>query len=285
MTARSIRRAAERKAKKLARKAEHPATIESSGAEVTAGLNQESAQAAAAPPVGSSVDECPEVSDQASPDYRVAREESHERRSAANRANAQLSTGPRTPAGRAKSSLNAVKTGLTGQTVLLPTDDVAEYEQHMLAYRGQFAPVGQREIDLVQSIAETAWRLKRIPSLEYAVYAVGHMELAENFEDHDPEVRPQVIQLAVHLKYEKQIRNLQLQEARLVRRREKELAELRQLQQERKAAEQNVVESTIQRTPLVRPPENGFEFSTAELLAYRERVASLPSPLGHAKAA
>ena len=44
-----------------------------------------------------------------------------DRRLAANIANAQLSTGPRTSAGKSKSSLNAVKTGLTGRTVLLPT--------------------------------------------------------------------------------------------------------------------------------------------------------------------
>ena len=44
-----------------------------------------------------------------------------ERRLAVNRANAQLSAGPRTPEGKAKSSLNAVKTGLCGRTVLWPT--------------------------------------------------------------------------------------------------------------------------------------------------------------------
>ncbi len=39
---------------------------------------------------------------------------------AANRANAQLSTGPRSQTGLTASALNAVKTGLTGRTVLLP---------------------------------------------------------------------------------------------------------------------------------------------------------------------
>jgi hypothetical protein len=46
----------------------------------------------------------------------------------ANRANAQLSTGPSSPEGKAKSSHNALKTGLTGRTILLPTDDVAAYQ-------------------------------------------------------------------------------------------------------------------------------------------------------------
>jgi hypothetical protein len=54
-----------------------------------------------------------------------------ERRLAANRANAQRSTGPRTKTGKAKSALNAVKTGLTGRTVLLPTADVAAYQAHV----------------------------------------------------------------------------------------------------------------------------------------------------------
>jgi hypothetical protein len=45
----------------------------------------------------------------------------------ANRANSQFSTGPKTEEGKAKSSLNAVKTGLTGRTVFLPTDDIHAY--------------------------------------------------------------------------------------------------------------------------------------------------------------
>ena len=53
---------------------------------------------------------------------------------AANQANAQLSTGPKTEAGKAKSSLNAVSSGLTGRTVLLPSDDAEAYREHMANY-------------------------------------------------------------------------------------------------------------------------------------------------------
>lgn len=53
------------------------------------------------------------------------------KRLAANRANARLSTGPTSPAGKAKSSLNAVKTGLTGRTVLLLAEDTAAYQAHI----------------------------------------------------------------------------------------------------------------------------------------------------------
>ena len=54
-----------------------------------------------------------------------------EQRAQVNRLNAQRSTGPVTHQGRAISSLNAVKTGLTGRTVLLHSDDAAVYQQHL----------------------------------------------------------------------------------------------------------------------------------------------------------
>ncbi|MBV9155549.1 MAG: hypothetical protein JO097_04760, partial [Acidobacteriaceae bacterium] len=56
----------------------------------------------------------------------------------ANRANGQLSTGPKTPEGKAKSSLNAVKTGLTGRTVLLPSDDAEAYQKHVQRFFDQY---------------------------------------------------------------------------------------------------------------------------------------------------
>jgi hypothetical protein len=168
----------------------------------------------------------------------------------ANRANAQLSTGPRSEEGKRTSSLNAVKTALTGVTVLLPTDDAAEYQRHIAAYEKEFRPVGIEESELVQSLADISWRLRRIPALEMAIYARGSIEFADEFaEENDPDVRRSLIELHTHLAYEKQLRNLQLQEARLVRRREKETAELRRLQKERKQREQESI---------------GFEFSNAD---------------------
>ncbi len=157
---------------------------------------------------------------------------------AANRANARLSTGPATSEGRAKSSLNAVKTGLTGRTVLLHSDDVIEYQHYLTAYEKELRPVGQREADLVQSIVDTIWRLRRIPGLETAIFAQGYLEFENAFDEHAPALRPGMIELQTFMKYEKQLRNLQLQDARLARRREKELAELRQLQQARKSEEE-----------------------------------------------
>lgn len=47
---------------------------------------------------------------------------------AANRRNAKKSTGPRTPAGKSNVRLNALKHGLTAQSVVLPFEDADAYE-------------------------------------------------------------------------------------------------------------------------------------------------------------
>ncbi len=251
MTPRQVRRAAERNAKKQARKAENVASP------MEADPNTGEACLAQLP-----------ESSTISPAQL-----------AANRANAQFSTGPTSDTGKAKSSLNAVKTGLTGRTVLLPAEDAAEYEHHIRAYEKELQPVGQIEADLVRSIANTTWRLKRIPALEMAIFAQGSLEFADSFKEHDLSLRPAMMELQTFMKYEKQLRNLQLQEARLARRREKETAELRKLQSERLAQQMQALDCAAmsylaakQRDPSFDPAANGFEFSIAEIERYLERV-------------
>jgi len=263
MTARSIRRAAERKAKKQARKAERLAAAASPS-------NAEPAQHT----VKLSPVNIPSESQQPAPDCLRQFTSISPVQLAANRANAQLSTGPRTAAGLARSSQNAVKSALTGRTVLLPTDDVNEYAAFLAAFQAELAPVGQVERELVQSIVDTHWRLRRIQALEFALYAHGHEQFADAFNDCPEESRYNRIVLQTHLTYEKQFRNLQIQEARLDRRRGKDMAELRRLQAERKANSGADEEDFSDLDALLAPaavgmqvthsnplPENGFEFS------------------------
>jgi hypothetical protein len=188
------------------------------------------------------------------------------------------STGPKTLAGQAKASLNALKTGLTGRTVLLPTEDVAEYERNIAMYEEEFRPRGAQECNLVESIAAITWRLGRIPALEMAIFAKGRIEFAGQFEEHEPSLRPSLIELHTFMVYETQLRNLQLQEARLARRREKETAELRQLQQERKQRETHELDSAAKLYLAARhdgkpfdPTAHGFEFSTQDIEGFLER--------------
>ena len=200
---------------------------------------------------------------------------------AANRENAQKSTGPRTEEGKAKIRLNAVTTGLTGRTVCLPTDDAALYQSLILSYEKLFQPVGPEESGLVQSVADIRWRLDRIPGLHMALLNKGRIELSIEFEQLAND-RSDLLDIQVMLLYEKQFRNLELQESRLARRRDKETAELRRLQQERKANEAAALERAATAYLLARHrdqpfdnPAIGFEFSTRTFDAYMANLTSL----------
>jgi hypothetical protein len=192
----------------------------------------------------------------------------------ANQKNAQLSTGPTSETGKAKSSLNAVKTGLTGRTVLLPGDDAALYEAHVSNFMQRHQPADSEEHNLVQSLADTEWRLLRIPSLELAIYALGRLELAAEFPQEDPDVRKHLIEAKVFLTYQRQLNNLGIQESRLRRQREKDSASLRQLQDIRRrkakarlddAALQYILAVHEERHDTWEPEENGFEFSMEDI--------------------
>lgn len=196
-------------------------------------------------------------------------------RTLANRQNAQKSTGPKTEEGKARSSMNAVRGALTGRVVLLVEDDVDVYEKHLLAYFRQFRPLTDYEVSLVQALADTDWRLQRIPHLILALYTKGSEEFAETF-DHLPEAERIVrIELETSLKYEKQLRNLHLQESRLHRRHEKDVAELRTVQRERdiRRAEQLAIAAKLHVAAqhdgdTFDPAEHGFEFTTFDVECY-----------------
>ena len=95
---------------------------------------------------------------------------------AANRANAKLSTGPRTEEGKKRSSLNAFRHGLTGQIVIHTPEDQAAFQKHCDAIREALAPVGALEFDLARAIAEDKWRLNRARALENAIFTLGLQE-------------------------------------------------------------------------------------------------------------
>jgi hypothetical protein len=196
----------------------------------------------------------------------------------ANQANAQHSTGPTSEAGKAKSSLNAVKSGLTGMTVLLPAEDAVLYEANIAALTAQYSPVGPAEQRLVQAIADAEWRLKRIPGLELGIYATGYSEFAPLFLSEPEHLRSTMTRSKTYETYEKQLRNLQLQEGRIRRHRKSDIDELLALQARREAEakathENQVAVATASFIEACEAgteekwssAENGFEFSIAEI--------------------
>src|SRR5262245_36800226 len=87
-------------------------------------------------------------------------------RAAANAVNAALSTGPRTEEGKARSSRNAVKHGLTSkQIVIAPGQEEKFAELHDSLY-DQLAPEGAIEMNLFNMLIHAAWNLERFRALE-----------------------------------------------------------------------------------------------------------------------
>ena len=85
-----------------------------------------------------------------------------DRQIAANRANAQKSTGPRTAAGKAASSANAIKSGIYAQSILIPGEDPAEYDALRQEHYDHFAPANPDERDLLDLMIKYKWQLRRL---------------------------------------------------------------------------------------------------------------------------
>ena len=193
----------------------------------------------------------------------------------ANRQNAQLSTGPKTPEGKTVSSQNATKKALTGRTVLLPTENADRYQAHVQAFFDEIAPVGQRESLLTQSLADIAWRLERIASFEMAIYASDRTFYTETYLDEAEPVREQLIELAIYRSNERELRNLQIQEARLRRQRDRDSEELRYLQTERRRAVEHQMQLAAHACQMAKREEKpfdpaalGFVFSIEEIESF-----------------
>ncbi|MGH9619366.1 MAG: hypothetical protein ACRD45_06595, partial [Bryobacteraceae bacterium] len=161
----------------------------------------------------------------------------------------------------------------------LPTDDAAAYEEHVRRFMKELKPVGAREQELAQSLVDNSWRTERIFSLEMGIYARGRIQFAAQFAQEDPAVRPSLIQLETFLAYEKQLRNLHIQEARLRRQREKDMAEFTELRKERIQKEKRELETAAKLYLAAKhdnkpfnPAAFGFVFSTAEIEQYLEGV-------------
>jgi len=79
----------------------------------------------------------------------------------ANRLNAQESTGPKTPQGKAVVSQNALKHGLAARHDVITTESQADFDLHRDALLAELDPIGPMESILADRIVSLSWRLKR----------------------------------------------------------------------------------------------------------------------------
>src|SRR5580704_5572735 len=101
------------------------------------------------------------------------------------RANGAKSRGPSSDAGRARSSQNSLKHGLTSETLVLPSEDPAEFHALLTAYLQQFQPGGPVELDLVHEMVAAKWRLDRIALIETQLFTAA-ISRKEELSGHPP---------------------------------------------------------------------------------------------------
>ena len=85
-----------------------------------------------------------------------------EKQLAANRRNAQKSTGPRTKPGKQRAAANSWKHGLTASHTLISVEERAEFEAFRATLIAEHRPAGAQELMLVTQIANSFWRIQRI---------------------------------------------------------------------------------------------------------------------------
>jgi hypothetical protein len=191
-------------------------------------------------------------------------EKTGEARRAVNRANSAYSTGPRTEAGKQRSSQNALGHGLTARTALLPSEDPEAYERLIQQFLDDCKPANSIETQLVHEMANIAWRLNRIPFLEAELLT----------QDTNPQTQiPLLARLGMH-------------GARLSRQFEKAAEHLRDIQEERRRLERRhlneVAEILIRHQrkglpfdPSIFSKEAGFVFSNEQIECHAQHLIHL----------
>lgn len=161
---------------------------------------------------------------------------SSEAQIAANRQNAQLSTGP-SEAGKERSKLNATTHGYTGRNIVLCETEAEPYRLFAEKHQTHMAPVGPDEEHLVQSIVDNRWRVHKIFADEAALYALGQIENASRFEGQPAEVANALCRAATTSAKFKELSLLHRYHARIARQLAQDEAQLQNLQGIRKAKE------------------------------------------------
>jgi hypothetical protein len=184
-----------------------------------------------------------------------------EKQLAANRANAQKSTGPKTEEGKKTSALNGGRHGLTGAAFIMTEDDRKAWIRFSGPFIEDLKPVGMVERQFAELIATDHFRLRRAQAIEENTFALGHYNRAGAFEAEHPQVHDAMTQARVFDFNGKVFQNLSLYEQRINRRMLNNLKALHDLQDRRKAEEREVAREAQVPETKAASASNGFGFS------------------------
>jgi hypothetical protein len=146
----------------------------------------------------------------------------------------------------------------------LPTEDPEAYQRHIQQFVDEYAPATTTEIQLVHEIANTAWRLNRIPLLEAELLS----------QDPNPQTLiPMLAKLGLH-------------GSRLSRQFQKALDQLREIQEERHRLERRQLTEAAELflrhqhkglpwEPSLFSKETGFVFSKEQIERHAKHLMRL----------
>jgi hypothetical protein len=188
-----------------------------------------------------------------------------EARLRANRANARLSTGARTPTGKMRSSQNAVRHGLFGRATRLEGEERQAYLDFTGAIVNALEPGTAMERQLAERTADQEWRLTRLEEISEAVL--------EGDEDQGEEPTDPIEAAAREFRERPTgLATLSLYEQRLTRMAREARKELREMQAARQAREQKQMQDAVGFYKLHKmiekpwmPEVYGFVFSTEDM--------------------
>ena len=100
----------------------------------------------------------------------------------ANRRNAQHSTGPKTPEGKAAVRLNALKHGLTAEDAVIEGEDEEAFKELLSSFLDDLQPSGPLETALVHQAVMAHWRLARCRGIETGFFELGFSDHRDTFK-------------------------------------------------------------------------------------------------------
>jgi hypothetical protein len=160
----------------------------------------------------------------------------------------------------------------------MPADDLEAYQLHIQSFVNEYHPQGATETQLVQSLADAAWRLNRVAVLETNL--LTHDIVYEDFPNHESthEMREAIAIAHALDSHTRALANLSLHGQRLSRQFERTLALLQDLQSKRKLQE---VQMDASKEKPHRPSKHGFVFAEDERQAFmfeNDLVEPVPNP-------
>ena len=163
-----------------------------------------------------------------------------------NRRNGALG-GPKTPLGRAICAGNARRHSLTGEKMILNTEEQALFDAMTEGYMELLNPINLEEVDLVREIVSGKWRQDRWQIIEASILDLATQEaepaLEEKFSEVDKEVKVAFAMMEIHGAL-KAIGLVSLYESRMRRLHERARRDLDRLQTARTPKETKVPKST-----------------------------------------